>query len=669
MVSVRKFVDLARRHRIAIIPSKRVIGIRDALIGWGLIGISITLFHQPMKVVPTQINFAVQFGTGALILFLYSFFRGLTRGEGYKGYEFLKIGSKNDVYTNDAILTPKQRYYLIYIRGLIATGGYIAFELAKVSIGIVDNSAVHGADTLFYAGLAYWVLKQKFNFWKIIGIIIAALGVSFVLFYDIGAFQKQAIYGYFLGIGSSIALAIVVLMTSIIVQHDPPERIAFHHCICGLIIIFLVFLGSVSYGLKFSSISAAEYQNAVLEGISYAIALIFFFRAFLHAEPIIVSISSASLVIYIVLFDAIIHFKIISLHDIISSSLIALGSGLLIYQEYKEDKNKTALEKAINASRPIYLKKTTDKLHELKEKYEKGKIDKYEYISEMYDNTKMLFEISEILKSSQIKNISIEKDSVVFTFESYDLQFEVDKSCRSAPFEVLNFGNYEPEEETLAYRLLKDGDIIFDVGAHLGWYAINFSKRFPNSKIFSFEPLIHTFYFLERNVKRNHAANVKIYNFGFSDRETSADFFYSELGSPIASQKNIFDIKKYKKVKCDLKKLDNFVLTQSLQTIDFIKCDVEGAELFVLKGGIDTIHKFYPILFIELVENWCQKFGYSANDVIELLRKENYKPYLAYGDKLKEITKVDLENVEKFNYFFLHNIKHQKLIEKHERKN
>lgn len=661
---IRKFFKFLSTHRIAIKPSKRIIGIRDALIGWGLIGITIVLFQVPIQKHETAINFLVQFISGTLFILLFIILKGFLDKDGLKGYKYLKISQKN-ITTDYSYFSPRQRLVLILIRGFIATSGYIIYELAKEAIGIVDNSALHGADAVIYAILAFIFLKQRFRLGEWLGIFIAFIGVTVVLYYDIGAINKEeALIGYLFGLGSSFALAIVVMLTSAIIQHDPPLRVTFYQCITGLIISLIVFLIFLFRGkLPIESFVTFDYTNAAIEGISYSIALIFFFRAFLHAEPIIIAISSSSLLIFISIFS-LLKGHMVPYRDIISSLIITLGCGILIYQEYKKDKKKTPLEKAVEASRPIYIKKRSEQLKDLKNKYKMGKIGKYEYISEMYEKNKILFEISTYLNKTSISEISLTKDSVIFTVEPYKIKFEVDKSCRSALLEILNFGDYEHDDEVLIYQLIKDKNVIFDIGAHLGWYSINLSKRFPNSVIHAFEPIKPTYEILERNIISNEIKNVNLHNFGFSDKNKSVSFYYSELGSPIASEENIFNIEEYKKIKCSLTLLDDFVINNNIQQIDFIKCDVEGAEFSIIKGGFKSINRFLPIIVLEIVESWCQKFGYSGNDVIQYLKSLGYSSFLSDSNKLNEIQHIDLNNVEKFNYFFLHPNKHQSLISK-----
>jgi drug/metabolite transporter (DMT)-like permease len=337
--SVVKFIDFARNHRIPIVPRNRKRGVLYALGGWGLIAVATVFFRTPFAAVSSEVNFAVQFGCGILLILLGCIIHGLVKGHGFTGYKFLKI-SKDTAASKYVQFSPGQRLKLIYLRGILAGSGYITYDLAKAAIGTIDNSVIYGADALMYALLAFFVLKQRFNFHEWIGILIALFGILFVLYFDIVAANREiAIWGYIWGICSSFILAILMILTSVIVQNDHPLRVAFHQCICGFIIsLLIVFL--LKNGITLRDFSVEYLINAFISGTCYAAALVCFFTAFLFVEPIVISISSYSLLIYMVMFQAVINEKVISVLDITSALLIAFGTGVLIHEEYKKDKMK-----------------------------------------------------------------------------------------------------------------------------------------------------------------------------------------------------------------------------------------------------------------------------------------------------------------------------------------
>jgi FkbM family methyltransferase len=62
----------------------------------------------------------------------------------------------------------------------------------------------------------------------------------------------------------------------------------------------------------------------------------------------------------------------------------------------------------------------------------------------------------------------------------------------------------------------KPGDVIIDIGAHIGFFAIYTALRFPHVKIHSFEPFPENYELLQQNLERNGITNVRTYPLGVS---------------------------------------------------------------------------------------------------------------------------------------------------------
>ncbi|MBU4348530.1 hypothetical protein KJ671_03475, partial [Patescibacteria group bacterium] len=64
-----------------------------------------------------------------------------------------------------------------------------------------------------------------------------------------------------------------------------------------------------------------------------------------------------------------------------------------------------------------------------------------------------------------------------------------------------------------------------------------------------------------------------------------------------------------------------------------------------------------------LYNPWCEKFGYQADDVLNILVKCGYKCFYASQKALIKINNITNEN-DVYNYFFLHENKHNAIISK-----
>lgn len=296
-------------------------------------------------------------------------------------------------------------------------------------------------------------------------------------------------------------------------------------------------------------------------------------------------------------------------------------------------------------------------LFDKKRKFFEKKLDKREYIDEMYKEHAVLFSYSEFLKDTNISAIEISDDKVIMTFRDSGVKFlTVKNDKRLASLDTLNFGTYETEELGMQIALMENGQNIFDIGGNFGWYAVHVAKKFPRSKVFSFEPIPSTFKFLNDNVSLNQLPNVKTYNYGLSDEEGKFKFYFDPELSVNASLANVSDKVNIQSVECTVKKLDNIPELKDMK-IDFMKCDVEGAELPAFKGAQNSIRKNLPIIFTEMLRKWTSKFNYSPNDIIEFLSNFGYSCFTSEKGRLKNFEKVTEETIET-NYFFLHREKH-----------
>jgi FkbM family methyltransferase len=647
--AVKTFGNICRRHRILLHPNDRKIGISSTLIGWALIALGTVFFQNSVDAIPFELNFFIQFFVASIVLLIASRF---------KGSAFLRVKKNVGVESETrSFLTPKQRVCFLYVRGGIAVIGYIAYSIAAVYTRIIDNSAIFSADAIVYLVLMWLLVKEKVRPLQILSVIVATIGIFFIFFTDINFLGYwNGILGVFFGLFASVALAIIILMGSIMVQHDPPLKIATYQCVIGAVIaFFIVMIGLLSHTIHFN-FPVTEVVYSTCTGLFYAISLLFFFNALIYTEPLTIAILGYSLTPFIFFFNWSLDHEIISLKNLLSTLLICIGGGIAIFSSYRGDRNLRA-----TFHRPLHRLSLLGEMDQLVKKFKEKKMNFYQYMSSIHEFNKLLFGFSKRINQSDINKIEIKKDGVYFSMIPDNIKMLSDGACRSAPLEILNFGEYESEESIFIYKMINDGDVVFDIGSHIGWYTINFAKKFPSAFVYGFEPVPTTFEFLKKNVKLNHIKNVNVYNYGLSEKNETIPFHYFPGGSALASPKNLINHKKTELVQCCLKCLDDEMHSYNIKKLDFMKIDVEGCELKVLKGGIKSIKKFRPIIYIELYDPWCKKFGYAANDAMKLLCELGYKCYSAENARLVEQDTI-IEDDLNYNYFFLHTVKHKKLI-------
>lgn len=298
-------------------------------------------------------------------------------------------------------------------------------------------------------------------------------------------------------------------------------------------------------------------------------------------------------------------------------------------------------------------------IEKLEKDYLSGEVSKPYFISRMYkENHDKLFEYADFIKNRDIQKIEITDDSVIMTSRELGIKIVCNRfDERIAPLEILNFRNYEKSDSDMIFRLVKDDYTVFDIGGNMGWYSIGLYKVKNNVDIHTFEPIPSTYESLVGNAKIN-GSKIKINNFGLSNKKQDLTFYFHKEGSGNASAAIMNDEKENIEVKCHVDTLDNYFYESKLEKLDFIKCDVEGAELLTFQGGINTITRYKPIVFTEMLRKWSAKFNYHPNEIIELFKEIGYGCYFVLEDKLKEIQTMTDETIET-NFFFLHKENHK----------
>lgn len=303
-------------------------------------------------------------------------------------------------------------------------------------------------------------------------------------------------------------------------------------------------------------------------------------------------------------------------------------------------------------------------IKDIKQNYQQSILSKPNFINQMHDSFhQILFEYAKNLKDTEIAKIEIEDNAVIMVSRPTKHHVghvrihcdELDK--RTVPVEAFNFGSYEKEDSAMIYQLISPNDVVFDIGANIGWYTNHIAATYPSATVYAFEPIPETFQKLSGNIALNKFNNIHAYNLAFSEKEQVLKFYYSPQQTVASSSRNITENQDIIELTCDSMGIDDFVSEKNINKLDFIKCDVEGAELFIYQGAKKTIEKFKPIICTEMLRKWAAKFDYHPNDIIALFAQLGYSCFFVEKQKLVEIKEID-ETTISTNFFFLHAQKH-----------
>ncbi|MBI5920063.1 MAG: FkbM family methyltransferase [Betaproteobacteria bacterium] len=298
---------------------------------------------------------------------------------------------------------------------------------------------------------------------------------------------------------------------------------------------------------------------------------------------------------------------------------------------------------------------------EIVSQFNSGTITREQYWIAMKDFHSVLQQYQAHLVGSELSSIEILAEELnVVTKNGLKFVWRPD-DLRSAPNILVAYGELDPAESKFLLAAANGCRVIFDVGANVGYYAAQFSKRMAEDGIvYAFEPVPETYQTLIKNVELNCLKQkIKTFQLGLGQAPDQAKIFLPGFsGSAAASLMNLHPEEDSREVTVKIETLDNLFSQSGLDRLDLIKMDIEGAELMALKGGLKTIEKHKPVLFIELLRKWSKPFGYHPNEVIALLSGLGYQCWTFDNDRMMPFQSMD-ENTAQTNFMFIQPQRHQ----------
>lgn len=133
---------------------------------------------------------------------------------------------------------------------------------------------------------------------------------------------------------------------------------------------------------------------------------------------------------------------------------------------------------------------------------------------------------------------------------------------------------------------LADGDVVIDVGAHIGVFALYAAKRNPRGRVIAVEPAPLNLELLRENLSRNRAGNVVVHAIGLSDRPGEAKLYsrgdHSMYSMAESTAGPVYTVAR-------VRTLDELAGSEGLSICHLLKIDVEKLELKVLEGAPKTL--------------------------------------------------------------------------------
>lgn len=241
----------------------------------------------------------------------------------------------------------------------------------------------------------------------------------------------------------------------------------------------------------------------------------------------------------------------------------------------------------------------------------------------------------ETLKFSYFRYLSLLKAKSLDLSKSHIIQLN-NFHLTTVPYdfgissELLLYGIHEVTTTEIFSKELKKGMVCLDVGSNIGYFALLEREIVGDSgKVICIEPSPKIFEILKNNVTSQDISNIEFYNFACGDKDKHTKFVTSKFSnlSQVIDDDIVNSHESFIETNIvQIKKIDTFVMENSISQIDFIRFDTEGYEEKIISGMHNTIMKFHPILSFEL-----HRTILGDKKTIELLKKiQSYGYVLKY---------------------------------------
>jgi FkbM family methyltransferase len=296
-------------------------------------------------------------------------------------------------------------------------------------------------------------------------------------------------------------------------------------------------------------------------------------------------------------------------------------------------------------------------LAKLREAYARGELARDDFWTQAQREYRRLREHSSLPASGAVKGIRDTGGELVMELrDGLKMRWDIE-DLRTAPNMLLNHGEYEARELHVLLDAARQAQIVFDVGANVGWYTLNIARAIARrgGHLYSFEPIPSTFATLQANVRLNALQScTTLSNVGLGDAAKEVEFYVPKVtGSVAASQRPLFDQQENERITATIVRLDDYIAEKGIKRLDLLKCDIEGGELSMLRGGMESIGRFRPVIFLELLRKWSKAYGYHPNDAIALLATVGYQCFAITDDGLEQLREIT-DECESTNFLFRH---------------
>ena len=205
-------------------------------------------------------------------------------------------------------------------------------------------------------------------------------------------------------------------------------------------------------------------------------------------------------------------------------------------------------------------------------------------------------------------------------------------------------GIHEKIITNLIKKEIHSGDVVLDIGAHIGYYTLQFANLVGSTgKVYAFEPEPKNFELLKKNVQINKHDNVVLIQKIVSDKDGIVEFFISKFDS--IGNKLFKSNEAGSSIKIESTTLDEY-FKDLKKKIDFIKMDIQGGEGKAILGMKNLLKENKNL---KIIQEWwpdaLKQNNTNPEDHLKFLQHIGYKIYEIDGTIKKDILPITIEQL------------------------
>lgn len=164
---------------------------------------------------------------------------------------------------------------------------------------------------------------------------------------------------------------------------------------------------------------------------------------------------------------------------------------------------------------------------------------------------------------------------------------------------------------------------VLDIGANVGYFSLLVFLRYPQAKVFAFEPLPGNYKLLEKHQQTNSLSNLVVDRRAVYGTQKSVQLNYREevaysVGASVVDRASADTM-----IEVEAASIPDIFTDYSLPDCDLLKVDCEGAEYNILFNCPPEYYQKIKNIAIE-VHEWVPKSEGTVATLVAFLQKRGY---------------------------------------------